>query len=933
MKSIFTDDKKKIRWDVVLSIAIVIVITLLTIFDVFDKFEYRYFDLLMQIKPGIEERDDVVMVCIDDQSIANYGTFPWPRNILADVIIRMRELGARSVVFDIEYVSKSEMGVDTSVIEQMPDKFSTAAENISTAVMDLADAVSYGYISFEDFIDYAYSLNEDCVIPELQELYDGLNSNLARDNDKYFAQALHYFGNSWLTFNVADMQIEVDPEYIEYIKENLLLNNVTDPEKFIDFDCNNYYKTFNLTPALTPALQVLIEGCRGAGFTNVLLDSDGTRRRVKLLFNSNDKHVGQLVFAPMLKELNPTNIIRKKNALILENATFPGDTKPSTISIPLDSDGNMIVHWIKDMFNDSFKIEPAMFVMQLDDIEKNIVTLLKDISGTVIRGENGYVLPYLDVVAYLLDEYEQCASLKSEVLTDFSSYSREDPRYDNLFAMRKQFFADCAELTDPYYLDQICARLADIVSEEDFASYTEYFSTLFTAFKDNLTLYTEEFDTMAKTFDNAFCIMGHTATASTDLGTTPLESNYPNVGTHANVYNTIMSKSFITPVPRFVGLVFAAIVLLLSTILTAVKELKHKGTIFNIASLSGIVLLIMFSVVAMILFNYYVQLVAPLVMLILGFISTVAVRFFLSEKDKSFLKRAFSTFLSKEVVDILVKSPDLLKLGGEEKNATAIFTDIRGFSTFSEKVTPTQLVSFLNKYLTLLSDIIMDNRGTIDKYEGDAIIGFFGAPITTDEHAWQACISAVRMKQAEAEFNKVMLASGEIPSEIRTRIGLNSGDMVIGNMGTDQKMNYTMMGNNVNLAARLEGVNKVYKTWILASQATWENANRGAHEGVLLSRRLDKVRVVGISTPVQLYNIVGVKAELSDEVRESVKLFNAGIDHYQAKDFSNAAKLFAAADKLNPTEEVASVFLERCNEYIKNGVSDDWDGVVNMMTK
>ena len=227
----------------------------------------------------------------------------------------------------------------------------------------------------------------------------------------------------------------------------------------------------------------------------------------------------------------------------------------------------------------------------------------------------------------------------------------------------------------------------------------------------------------------------------------------------------------------------------------------------------------------------------------------------------------------------------------------------------------------------------MENRGTIDKYEGDAIIAFFGAPISSDEHAWQACISAVRMKQAEKEFNKEMLAAGLIPSEINTRIGINTGNMVVGNMGTDQKMNYTMMGNNVNLAARLEGVNKVYKSWILISEATWNEANSGSHKDVLLARRLDKVRVVGISTPVQLYNILGVKAELPKEAFESVKLFQEGMDLYYQKDFVNAAKLFVAAQKLYPEDETPKVFVDRCKQFHKSGVPENWDGIVNLTSK
>ena len=269
----------------------------------------------------------------------------------------------------------------------------------------------------------------------------------------------------------------------------------------------------------------------------------------------------------------------------------------------------------------------------------------------------------------------------------------------------------------------------------------------------------------------------------------------------------------------------------------------------------------------------------------------------------------------------------------KKKNLTAIFTDIKGFSTISERVTPTQLVSFLNKYLTLFSDIILEQQGTIDKYEGDAIVGFFGAPISFEDHAWRACYSAIRMKQAEKIFNKEMTEAGIISSEINTRIGINTGAMVVGNMGTDKKMNYTMMGNAVNLAARLEGVNKVYHTWILVSESTWDAANSGENSGKMIARRLDKVRVIGINTPVQLYNIVGFTEELPKEEIDSVEIFHKGLDLYLAKDFANAKKFFDEADTMFPQDEVSKIFSERCEEKIKTGVPDNWDGVMSMTSK
>lgn len=931
MTSIFKNEQNKIRWDIILVLGIILVVTLLTFLNTFEKLDYRIYDELLKLKPATEERQDIVMVAIDNQSIAELGSFPWPRDIIADSIIRMRELGAATVVFDIEYLSPSALGVDTNASETLPETFATTSEYLLSTVQELSDAISSGQLPLEYFPEMAESLNYDYILPEINSLYENVSSNIFRDNDLYFAKALHYFGNSWLTLNITDMDIDPSEELLKLVENKILFSNISDPEYLINQECDSYYAKQGLIKGFTASLQVLLEQAKGAGFTNVVLDSDGVRRRIKLFFNKDEQYAGQLVFAPILDILKPSEIIRKGSKLIVKDATFPGSDTKETFTIPLDSNGNMLINWIKKDFNHSFHNEPVLFLHELDKTEKNIVSLLKDIESFKLRGSDGYMLPYYDAVVYLLSEYNACKTLKDTLLKDLSTDSRSDPRYAELFAARKQFFKDCEEFLAISYQNQILDLLPVALGDdtETLAYYEKWISDVFTAFKDNLELYNEYFVDMESIYKDAFCIVGHTASASTDLGTTPFENNYANIGTHANVYNTIMTKSFIHPLPNWIGLIFASFLLFFVILLAGNK----KATAFNMLNILGILCILLAGILPMIFYNVYIEIIPPMIIMVVGYIGTTILRFLSSEKDKTFLRRAFSTFLSEEVVDILVKDPNLLKLGGEEKHITAVFTDIKGFSTFAETVTPTQLVSFLNRYLTLLSDVILENRGTIDKYEGDAIIAFFGAPISSNEHAWQACISAVRMKQAEHEFNQEMLTLGLIPSPINTRIGINTGDMVVGNMGTEQKMNYTMMGNNVNLAARLEGVNKVYKSWILVSEATWNEANSGEHEGILLARRLDKVRVVGINTPVQLYNIMGVKAELPKEIIESVNLFHQGMDFYLKKDFINAGKLFVAAQKLNPEDETPSVFIDRCKKLHKSGVPANWDGIINMTSK
>ena len=262
-----------------------------------------------------------------------------------------------------------------------------------------------------------------------------------------------------------------------------------------------------------------------------------------------------------------------------------------------------------------------------------------------------------------------------------------------------------------------------------------------------------------------------------------------------------------------------------------------------------------------------------------------------------------------------------------------MFSDIKSFSSFSELVTPEQLVNILNEYLGALSDNILEHSGTIDKYIGDSIVSLFGAPIRIENHAYAACAAAIRMKQTEGEFNRKHMLTGDVPRELYTRIGINTGDMIVGNMGTSLKKNYTMMGDNVNLASRLEGVNKVYGTWILCSEQTWKEADYGEHKGEIVVRKLDRVRVVGKTVPVQLYNVIGFRSEVSSNQLEEIELFHEALDLYLNRKFNEAGKKFIQANAMLPEDQAALVFAERCKSYMQKGIPDNWDGIMNLTSK
>ncbi|MBN2876016.1 MAG: adenylate/guanylate cyclase domain-containing protein, partial [Spirochaetales bacterium] len=373
-------------------------------------------------------------------------------------------------------------------------------------------------------------------------------------------------------------------------------------------------------------------------------------------------------------------------------------------------------------------------------------------------------------------------------------------------------------------------------------------------------------------------------------------------------------------ISSLLSVVLAALVLLL------IGRMETKAQI--LVGMSATIAILAASYAVFHVTGVYIAIVSPVLATFASFLTYSLLSFLVSEREKSFLRKAFGTYLSGDVINQIVEDPTMLKLGGQKKWMSAMFTDIRGFSTVSEQLDAEQLVRLLNVYLSGMSDIILENRGTIDKYEGDAIISFFGAPVGYPDHAAKACRSALLMKRKEAELNERFIADGLAPTPLLTRIGLNTGDMVVGNMGTERKMDYTIMGNAVNLAARLEGVNKQYGSWILMTGDTRKEAG-----DEFVARRLDSVRVVGINTPVQLWELVDFKADVSDETVAFLGRFDEARDEFEGRDWKKAMSSFNALSRERPDDGPTKSYIKKCEVFLRKPPAADWDGVFALTEK
>ena len=384
----------------------------------FAKLDYRFYDFLLAIKRSPEQDKRILHVNIDNESIAEIGEWPWSRDIIADAMIRMRELGAERAVFDIEYLSKSPRGVPADTEHNIDRIIERQKDDITEIVEQLASAVQQGHIKPSEINEQSAEMLDYYIIPGLNSAKTELTAGSMQDNDVYFAKSLQFFGNAWLTVNTRNISIPKQQGDDEYATSRLLLNNVTDNKNFIIHD-NNFTSVNQYggeQSDFTLALRVLLERAQGIGFTNVVIDSDGTRRRIELLFEHNGKYAAQLACSPLLNLLDVQNIIRKKHSLTLAGVLFPGKTEREDVKIPLDEHGRMMINWVHTSFGKSFRHESLLFLKQLDWIESDIYRNLQNIKAYSLRGKDGNELDYNTDASLLLSEYEKILSDKTRLL-------------------------------------------------------------------------------------------------------------------------------------------------------------------------------------------------------------------------------------------------------------------------------------------------------------------------------------------------------------------------------------------------------------------------------------------------------------------------------------------------------------------------------------
>jgi adenylate cyclase len=895
-----------------------LVFSALYVTDFFRMTEERVYDLFLRFRPRRERFDQAVFLDVDDQAIAHVGVFPWPRSVVADGLLRLKEYGARAVIFDIEYIDKSPPDLDVVYLTRnLPGDFDESFNGIGSTLMDLFRALNTGQLSSGEAVSYAEDFMA-LINEERQALLQKV-SGIARDNDEYLAQAARLFGHVWSTLNL-QQEFPLTGEQAErrsLAQEKFAYPVIADTGVFRGGDID-----------ILAAIPPMIHAAEGAGFTNVTIDSDGVRRRIYLAREVLGAWYLQLAFAPLMEYLGNPVIYYHPDRMILKDAKIPG-REAEDLVIPLDSRGAMLLDWPTTDFLDSYQHISFARFSYLEEYQSQLEAYLAELFQSDVWF-------YPDPEASLYSGYGVLGRIReaqnaADAARRASLEESSDELFEEYLAWKREALNMAGEFVAAGYDEKLRVLIGALAAEypdqrellEESGEYAlsllEYVKTVYVQI--------EELETgLRRDLAGKFCILGRSDTGTTDIGVNPFWGQYVNVGTHAVVLDTIISQSFISPVnPRWSAL---AALFLIPLMVIFISRFNRAGLRSGLG-FGGAILCFLASFA---LFYFRGIFFGPLG-LVTGMVFATVVReliaFTSSEQEKQFIRSAFSRYLAPEVINQILLDPSRLNLGGEKREMTAIFTDVQGFSTISEKLDPADLVNLLNLYLTDMSNIILENRGTIDKYEGDAIIAFFGAPIYVEKHAALACRTAIGMKKAEQALNIRLAEEGLSPGPLFTRIGINTGDMVVGNMGTIKKMDYTVMGHSVNLAARLEGVNKQYNTGgILISEYTREKIG---DEFIL--RSLDRVRVVGIHTPLRLYELLEHRDNADEALLNLTAAWEEAVAAYENRDFEKALGFFSAASQKSIRDQTALLYRRRCEQYLREPPPPEWDGINDLAEK
>lgn len=851
----------------------------------FETLENRYQDIKYKLRKDRLPKTPVALVAIDDDSLRELGRWPWSRQTISELTEKIMAYGASAISFDVIFSEpeRENLNADSNfgkLIEKYPDKIilGTFSENEILEGRDYQD-----YCINEAFLrnqgDQIVKLNATLVIDDETDPFETINWK------PLFDQIFQSITQDVTNYNLKKYG-KLTIEELPLFQKNALNREIT--KKTFDY-CREWLteKDFAFSPENTPYFSKIYSEILSSikqkhswkklpkGLHDVLLHTDQEWVLKLNYLISNAAKNSIMNYGEWTPNVPPIQNPATYTASFVADQDFDGQVRRYPLFY---RSGNRLgLSFIPSMALQNYLISNS-YRAEVKMIQKNNQKIIE--SFKILNSDDKLVhqLPVDASGRMLINYYGTQQSLPyvsaAEIFSNSDSLNYQQSEFDSILGKR--------------------VVRKHKISKEEF-------------------------------FKGRSIIIGATAIGIYDLRTIPLEPNYPGPEIHLTMLSNLLDGVFLS-FTKFDSTWSPWILLLAGIILTLIWS--QLGAISSLSTL--IVFLPGLFYADFLFFTTYNQITLLFLFLIITGLtisfSITFYKYFTEEVKKKQLKSTFSKYVSPAVVDELLKSDENLKLGGRRQRMSVFFSDVRGFTTISEKLAPEELSRVLNLYLTPMTEIIFSNKGTLDKYIGDAIMAFFGAPIADEKHAEQACRAAlhslVKLKEIQSEFAKQNLPF------IDVGIGVNTGDMSVGNMGSNIVQNYTVMGDAVNLASRLEGTTKEYGVRIIISETTYQDVKNS-----FITREIDIVRVKGKLQPVAIYELMVEKSLATDLDIQREQLFNDAYSLYRKKDFSSAKEKFQNYINKFEKDKIGSIYFERCQDYIESPPPNDWDGVHVMKTK
>lgn len=832
--------------------------------------DLRFNDLKYKIKPAKTSDAPVALIAIDDASVLEIGRWPWGRDLMANMTDKLIQLGVKSVGFDVIFSEpeKANPQADKSfgeVVEKNPDKviLGVFSENkiAFKPYQDLCVAEAFSKTGGDQIV----KINPGFSIDELSQDIDELNWS------NFFAVLFANIQKKEEADVLANLG-KSSPQELTFFQKNFLESRKS---------------------------KALFEYCQLWLTDEDLFLAPDVRASVMPLYEEllkDSKTLSKL----SIEELRQKMVSAYKPHPIPEYGSWTGNI--STLQNP----ATYTASFIAELDSDGYVRRYPLFFRSGNKLGTSFIPSLA-LQSFLLSG------PYRAEVK-MSSAKDGAKAIEQFKVFDTSS----DPEKEiATFPVDKS-----GQMLINYYGRQMSLPYVSAKELFNDRPTVRVQRSLIDKSNNQVHILEKEYD-KSEFFKGRSVLVGATAIGLYDLRNTPVEANYPGPELHLTMLGNLLEKDFLKEWPLEAKLM-PWLLLLFGCLLSLGWSLL--GSLPSMALFLGALIFVgSFDLWVFLKDQVLIHSFLLYFTIVNVFFAIQVFKYFTEEKKKRELKSTFSKYVSPAVVDELLKDTENLKLGGRREHMTAFFSDVRGFTTISEKLTPEELSRVLNLYLTPMTEIVFKNSGTLDKYMGDALMAFFGAPIKSSEHAKHACRCALesiaKLKELQKTFTEQNLPLIDIG------IGINTGPMSVGNMGSTIVQNYTIMGDAVNLASRLEGINKEYGTRIIISEFTYKEA-----KDQFVAREVDRVRVKGKLEPVRIYELLCEGAP-SPELSRQLELYNAALTFYQHKQFKEAFETFSQITTLFQNDTVSEIYINRCQNYIESPPPLDWDGVFVMKTK